>query len=100
MTKRYVWTLIGSLAGLAAAGAGHTQAPTTTAAAPLLQSTFEADAGGWAPLGTTAKVAVTHEAQRPRRHGRAEIRLSRREGADERASAAHAGRQAGRGAVV
>jgi hypothetical protein len=31
--------------------------------APLLHQTFEEDAGGWQPIpGTTAKVAVTHEA--------------------------------------
>lgn len=62
MTKRYVGTLIGSVMGLAVAGAGHAQAPAAPPAAPLMQSAFEEDAGGWAVLGLTAKVALTHDA--------------------------------------
>ena len=60
MKKRYA--LAGALLAVTAMGAAHAQAPATTAAAPLVQSTFEADAGGWTPLGATAKAAVTHDA--------------------------------------
>lgn len=62
MTKRFQWTLAGALLGMTVAGAAQAQAPATPPAAPLMQSTFEEDAGGWMAMGATAKVGVTHDA--------------------------------------
>ncbi len=50
------WMAAGLL--IAAVGGALTQTP----AAPILQQTFEDEAGGWVGMGTTAKVTLTTEA--------------------------------------
>ncbi|MDQ2687934.1 MAG: hypothetical protein M3Y28_08725 [Armatimonadota bacterium] len=62
MTKRYTYALAGMLLGMTTLGAAQAQAPATTPAAPLMQTTFEDGVNGWTTLGTTAKLAVTKDA--------------------------------------
>lgn len=56
MIKRYEWILAGAMLGTTVTAHGQAPAP------PLIQATFEDGVGGWAGLGTTAKVAPTNEA--------------------------------------